>query len=77
MTKREFASITRELQLTQVELADHMDVDGRTVRRWIANNLTDIPGPAVAALRAWRKCNRYGLAWGKSRDLAEIAKGAS
>ena len=36
----------------QTRMAEHLNVDGSTVRRWISGAVP-IPGPAEAAIRCW------------------------
>lgn len=50
-----------ELQLNQQEAAKLLGVSPRSVRRWLQGEA--IPGPAEAALRAWRQLEQRGLAW--------------
>lgn len=49
------------LQLNQAEAAQLLGVSARTVRRWCDGE--EVPGPAEAALRAWRKLSERHLAW--------------
>jgi transcriptional regulator with XRE-family HTH domain len=49
------------LQVSQTEAATLLGVSPRTVRRWLEGE--EIPGPAEAALRAWRQLEARGLAW--------------
>src|SRR5882724_4735320 len=49
------------LRLSQEEAAIYLGVAARSVRRWLQGEA--IPGPAEAALRAWRKLEQRGLAW--------------
>jgi len=51
-----------ELDLTQTGLAKYLSVDPRTVRRWVENP-SQMPGPAVEALRAWRRLKKFDLEW--------------
>ena len=64
MAAQELSGIMAELHLSQVNLAYHIGVDERTVRRWVGRP-EKMPGTAVQALRAWVKCHRAGLGWGK------------
>src|SRR5665213_1342416 len=61
MTKKELSDTLSALGLTQTEAAQLLGVSARTVRRWIEGEA--IPGPAEAALRAWRKLQQRNLAW--------------
>ena len=49
------------LRLNQAEAAQLLGVSARTVRRWCDGE--EVPGPAEAALRAWRKPSERHLAW--------------
>ena len=62
MTDTEFRDILSKLGVTQAELARLLGVTDRTVRRWV-DAPTDMPGPAVQALRAWRRLNDLHLSW--------------
>jgi transcriptional regulator with XRE-family HTH domain len=62
MTRTEFIKALNELGLTQLEAARLLSVDARTVRRW-ADDTSQMPGPAVQALKAWLRLHRLGLAW--------------
>ena len=50
MSADEFAAAIAALGLSQVAAADALEVDARTVRRWIAGDRA-IPGPVRVALR--------------------------
>ena len=49
------------LGLDHAEAAQLLGVSQRTLRRWLDGE--DIPGPAQAALRAWRELHSRHLAW--------------
>ena len=49
------------LRLSQTAAASLLGVSPRSVRRWLEGE--EIPGPAEAALRAWRQLEMRGLAW--------------
>ena len=61
MTTLELREHLLLLQLTQAETAQLLGVTARTVRRWYEGE--QVPGPADAALRAWRKLSERHLAW--------------
>jgi hypothetical protein len=49
------------LGLDPAEAAQFLDVSARTLRRWLDGE--EVPGPAEAALRAWRKLHERNLPW--------------
>src|ERR1700733_11297306 len=49
------------LGLDHAEAAKLLGVSTRTLRRWLEGE--EIPGPAQAALRAWRALHARHLAW--------------
>ncbi len=49
------------LGLDPAEAAQFLDVSARTLRRWLDGE--EVPGPAEATLRAWRKLHERNLAW--------------
>lgn len=51
----------KELDLTQKELSELMQINIKTVNRWV--NRGKIPGPAREALRSWLELNKLGIAW--------------
>lgn len=61
MTAQELASHLSTLQLSHAEAAQLLSISSRTLRRWLEGD--DIPGPAEAAIRAWRKLQKYHLPW--------------
>src|SRR5437868_3007921 len=82
MDRQDFFKILKELDLTQTEAAKLLSVNIRTLRRWIENP-EEISGPAKQALVAWRRLQRFGLAWRPSEtdiilthpdELAELFK---
>lgn len=79
MTREEFDALLNGLALSQVEAAQMLSVDARTVRRW-AENPAEMPGPAEQALLAWSALHRRGLPWAPDsvdlvqQDLEQIAK---
>lgn len=50
MGPKQLRATLRKLDMTQMELARRLGVDGRTVRRWLAG-AAPIPGPVRAALQ--------------------------
>jgi DNA-binding transcriptional regulator YiaG len=52
MTPEQFQSALDRLELSQLEASRRLEVDGRTVRRWIAGD-REIPGPVRVLLRTW------------------------
>lgn len=65
MDAAELRRYLRDLGLTQVELAQLLGTNPRTVRRWLeaTEGEAGIPGPAASAVRAWGRLCRAGLAW--------------
>ena len=61
MAKTELAETLSALRLTQTEAAQLLGVSDRTMRRWFEGE--EVPGPAQAALRAWRELHSRNLAW--------------
>ncbi|MBS0470656.1 MAG: helix-turn-helix transcriptional regulator [Proteobacteria bacterium] len=66
-----------ELGLSQTELAQLLDVNDRTVRRWIQSPV-ETPVAAQHAINAWVRLHRRSLAWRPDyetlgEDEAEIA----
>ncbi len=61
MTTFELTEHLSRLRLTQTEAAQLLGVSARTVRRWFDGE--EVPGPAEAALRAWRRLDEQLLAW--------------
>jgi hypothetical protein len=61
MNSTEFNEHLAHLNLGPAEAAQLLSVSSRTLRRWIDGE--EIPGPAEAALRAWRKLSDRHLAW--------------
>jgi transcriptional regulator with XRE-family HTH domain len=61
MTQRELGDHLTALRLTQSEAAQLLGVSTRTLRRWVEGE--EVPGPAEAALRAWRKLSTNNLPW--------------
>ena len=49
--------------LTQVELAQLLGANARTVRRWLAGEGPGIPGAVANTVRAWHRLQRAGLPW--------------
>ena len=49
------------LGLDPDEAAQFLDISVRTLRRWLDGE--EVPGPAEAALRAWRKLHERNIAW--------------
>ncbi len=62
MTAIEVEQLLGELGLEVPEAAPLLGVSDRTVRRWLEGD-QEIPGPAEAALRAWRRLHQNHLAW--------------
>jgi plasmid maintenance system antidote protein VapI len=50
MNYAELSDIIKQLNVTQMDLARRLDVDGRTVRRWVSGE-TSIPLTAQLAIR--------------------------
>jgi len=61
MTADEIQQVLRELDLLREEAAQVLGVSKRTISRWCEGE--EIPGPAEAALKAWKSLNDHGLAW--------------
>jgi hypothetical protein len=61
MSATELVEHFQALRLNQAEAAQLLGVSARTVRRWCDG--VEVPGPAEAALRAWRKLAERHLAW--------------
>src|SRR5580700_7118768 len=61
MTAPELNKHLAALQVTPAEAAQLLGVSPRTVRRWLEGE--DVPGPAEAALRAWRTLADRHLPW--------------
>ncbi len=61
MTTQELEEHLTGLRLSQTEAAQLLGVSARTVRRWLEGEA--VPGPAEAALRAWRRLDARLLAW--------------
>lgn len=63
MTPHELRAHLDVLRLNQVEAAQLLGTNARTVRRWLQEDAAPVPGPAASALRAWARLHRAGLAW--------------
>lgn len=61
MTGAELIETLTFLGIDQDEAAQLLGVSTRTLRRWIEGE--ELPGPAQAALRAWRQLHARHLAW--------------
>jgi hypothetical protein len=61
MSPAELSDHIATLRLTQAEAAQLLGVSARTVRRWAEGE--EVPGPAEAALRAWRRLAANNLPW--------------
>lgn len=61
MTKDELNDHLSALRLNRAEAAQLLGVSPRTVRRWFEGE--EVPGPAQAALRAWRRLAERNLPW--------------
>jgi DNA-binding transcriptional regulator YiaG len=61
MQPADFAAAISALGWSQVEAARQLEVDDRTVRRWIAGDRA-IPGPVRVALRCIAHLRRLGAA---------------
>lgn len=70
MTVNELREHLDELGLTQVEGAQLLGANARTMRRWIAGDL-EVPAAVESALRAWLRLHRAGLAWKPEDALIE------
>jgi hypothetical protein len=62
MTHAQLASCLERLRLTRSLAADLLQVDRRTLGRWL-DGTQEVPGPAEQAFRAWLKLDELGLAW--------------
>lgn len=60
MTNHEFLEHLTFLRLTTVEAAQLLGASDRSVRRWADDG---VPGPAAAAVRAWRLLEERRLPW--------------
>jgi DNA-binding transcriptional regulator YiaG len=54
MTGREFEKLRESLGVTQAALADLLDVEARTVRRW-ASGASDVPLAVALLMTFWGK----------------------
>jgi hypothetical protein len=63
MTNRELAAHLYDLRLAPAEAAQLLGVAVRTLRRWLESEGEEVPGPAEAALRAWKKLAARSLPW--------------
>lgn len=61
MTRDELNDHLSDLRLTQTEAAQLLGISARTLRRWLEGE--EVPGPAQAALRAWRRLAVRNLPW--------------
>jgi transcriptional regulator with XRE-family HTH domain len=61
MSPSELREHFNALNVSRQELAQLLGVSKRTVTRWSEGE--EIPGPAAAAIRAWRSLNDRQLAW--------------
>jgi hypothetical protein len=61
MTAQQLATCLRDLDIEQPEAAQLLDVDPRTVRRWLDGEA--VPGPVEQAFRAWLRLHKLGVAW--------------
>jgi Homeodomain-like domain len=61
MSPSEFAKHLNALKVSRTEIARLLGVSTRTVARWYEGE--EIPGPAQAAIRAWRSLDDRHLAW--------------
>jgi len=61
MTATELTDHLRALRLAPDEAADLLGVSARSLRRWAEGE--GVPGPAAAALRAWRALDDRHLPW--------------
>jgi hypothetical protein len=71
MTRSELVAALDELDVTQIEAAQLLSVDARTLRRWLEPP-NEVPGPAEQALRAWLRLQRRGLSW--RPDVQELGE---
>jgi transcriptional regulator with XRE-family HTH domain len=62
MTGQEIQEHLQALGVSQAEAAQLLGVSPRTMTRWCAGG-EKVPGPAEAALRAWRRLEQRHLAW--------------
>jgi len=59
MTADEFAAAIAALGWSQLEAARQLEVDARTVRRWVAGD-REVPGPVRVALRCTARLHALG-----------------
>jgi hypothetical protein len=45
-----------------VEFARLLDVDIRTIKRWVSGQ-SDVPGPVKTTLMAWQRLSKLGMPW--------------
>lgn len=62
MTPNELRESLSGLGLTQAELAQLLDTNPRTLRRW-ESGVTPIPSAVAQTLQAWGRLQKAGLAW--------------
>ncbi|HMK89662.1 MAG TPA: hypothetical protein VK446_08530, partial [Methylocystis sp.] len=62
MDAAELGEALAYLGLDQPEAAQLLGVAPRTLRRWLLEG-EEIPGPAIAALRAWRAMHSRNMNW--------------
>ena len=51
ISPKQLRALLRKMGISQLELARRLGVDGRSVRRWLADE-APVPGPARAAIQA-------------------------
>ena len=61
MTAQEVRAHFEALEISRGEAATFLGVSKRTVTRWCDGD--EVPGPVEAALRAWLRLHKRGLAW--------------
>src|ERR1700691_5215486 len=62
MTGQEVQEHLQALSLTQADAAQLLGISPRTMTRWCTGG-EEVPGPAEAALRAWRRLEQRHLGW--------------
>jgi hypothetical protein len=71
MTNEEFCDFLLMLGLTNDEIAEQLDVDTKTIRRWKRGDVA-VPARVQEALRAWEHLESMGLPWRVGEELIGI-----
>ena len=66
MTNQQLCEYLETLRLTPAEAAQLLGVSTRSIQRWIEGE--EVPGPAAAALKAWRTLDERRLPWMPDSD---------